>query len=138
MLHNKQVGDLVTTVPCVLHSDAGPCTKTRSANIVSWSSLVGRGPEKTSKLQVYTNLKSNNLGDPVAWNHLLKDFDALATGHANVSATGHADVSGGLGLVRLRLRALNVQWPFSQLLMLGLKRKEARKYAFGQSWYQRG
>ena len=29
------------------------------------------------------------------------------------------------------LSALNVQWPFSQLLLLGLKRKEARKYALG-------
>jgi len=57
--------------------------------------------------------------------------DVLATGHAVVSATGHAGVSRGLGLVRLCLSALNVQWPFSQLLLLGLKRKEARKYALG-------
>ena len=30
------------------------------------------------------------------------------------------------------LSALNVQWPFSQLLMLGVKMKEARKYALGK------
>ena len=37
----------------------------------------------------------------------------------------------GEPLVKLRLRGLNVQWPFSQLLLSGVKTKEVRRYALG-------
>ena len=79
-LRGKAPADLVTTVPYVLHSDAGPCTKTRSANSVSWSALLGSGPEKVSKIQIFTHLKEDNRGDQVAWARVLQDFEALATG----------------------------------------------------------
>ena len=48
-LRGKSPADLVTTVPCAMHSDAGPCTKVNSAYCISWSSMLGSGGEKVSK-----------------------------------------------------------------------------------------
>lgn len=42
----KSVGDLVTTIPCVLHSDGGPCTKSKSVYCVPWFALLGEGSEQ--------------------------------------------------------------------------------------------
>ena len=79
-LRRKTVGDLVCTSPCVVHSDAGPCSKTLSANIVSWSALLGSGGENTTKILVCSFLKENMLGDRPSWELLLRDFEASATG----------------------------------------------------------
>ena len=62
ILYNKAVADLVTSIPCVLHSDAGPCTKRKSANCVSWSSLLAAGPEKLCKLLAFSHVKRNQGG----------------------------------------------------------------------------
>ena len=42
-----------------------------------------------------------------------------------------ADTHTSQKRTRLRLRGLNIQWPFSQLLLSGLKLVEARRYALG-------
>ena len=44
-LAGKSAGDLVTTIPCSIHADAGPATKSKSATCISWSSLVSEGLE---------------------------------------------------------------------------------------------
>ena len=48
-LRDKVAADLICTVPCVVHSDAGPCKKAKSTNCVSWSALLGSGGEKSSE-----------------------------------------------------------------------------------------
>ena len=45
----------------------------------------------------------------------------------NIQADTHTSQTGR----RLRLRGLDIQWPFSQLLLSGLKVVEARRYALG-------
>eukprot|EP00959_Pyramimonas_sp_CCMP1952_P122280 2556364-Pyramimonas_sp.AAC.1 len=90
-LKRKSVGDLVWTVPCSVHCDAGPVTKSKSANIVSWSSMVGFGGEKTSKFTVASYLKSSNNTDAPLWRALLNDFDHLATGVVGGTAVAGDD-----------------------------------------------
>ena len=47
-LANKGVADLVTTIPCTMHLDAGPCTKRQSCYCISWTSMLAQGGEKVS------------------------------------------------------------------------------------------
>ena len=56
-LANKGMGDLVTTIPCSLHSDAGPCSKRMSCTCISWSSLLSVGAEKVTQHLIYSWLK---------------------------------------------------------------------------------
>ena len=80
-LKEKTPGDLVTTVPITLHTDAGPCAKNTSANCVSWSGLLSAGEEKLTKLLAFSHIKKQeHKFDTPAWQKLLDDFDALATG----------------------------------------------------------
>ena len=48
-LRNKSIDDLATTIPCRVHEDAGPFTAVKSAVILSWSSLMGRGMDLETK-----------------------------------------------------------------------------------------
>ena len=82
VLRNKSVADLVTTIPCATHTDAGPVTLTRSSNILSWSSMVGVGGEKVTKYIIASHLKvaESSVVDEPAWGKLLRDFDCLAEG----------------------------------------------------------
>ena len=79
-LRNKVAADLICTVPCVVHSDAGPCTKAKSTNCVSWSALLGSGGENSSKFLVCSCVKLDSRGDSPSWERLLQDFAQLATG----------------------------------------------------------
>ena len=78
-LRGKTVGDLVCTVPCVVHSDAGPCTKRASCNVLSWSVLLSVGDEKLCKFVIASYLKKASGGDEHAWARIVEDFDELAT-----------------------------------------------------------
>ena len=42
-LRGKTLAELSHVVPLCIHEDAGPMTKSKSANVVSWSSLVAEG-----------------------------------------------------------------------------------------------
>ena len=44
-LRNKSPADLVCMVPCKIHADSGPCSKTQGAQCVSWSSIHFKGGE---------------------------------------------------------------------------------------------
>ena len=79
-LRDKVACDLICTVPCVVHSDAGPCTKAKSTNCVSWSALLGSGGEKSSKFLVCSCVKLDSRRDTPSWERLLQDFAQLATG----------------------------------------------------------
>ena len=48
-LKGKTVSQLSTTIPCRVHEDAGPFTKTKSVNTVQWSSILGRGIDLETK-----------------------------------------------------------------------------------------
>ena len=81
-LRDKQVADLVCTIPCVLHTDAGPCTKSAACNCISWSALLGEGSEKLTKFLICSHLKPTgtpNLTDRPCWERILADFDAMAS-----------------------------------------------------------
>ena len=66
-LAGKTVAELVTTIPCTIHSDAGPATKRKSANIVSVSSMLGNDCENTSKFVVPACVKEQSRGDVPSW-----------------------------------------------------------------------
>ena len=72
--------DFSKAVVLTLHEDAGPCSKTLSTNIISWSGFNGTGPEKQTKYMVCSSIKSS--GQPISnvWDVLLADFEALAEG----------------------------------------------------------
>ena len=79
-LQDKAPADMVSSIPCVLHTDAGPCSKSQSCNVVSWSSLLATGDEKRTRFPVCTFLKTNSNGDSQSWSLILQDFDACASG----------------------------------------------------------
>ena len=51
ILRNMTIQQLSTMIPLRLHEDAGPFTKMKGVNLISWSSLLGRGTELESKHQ---------------------------------------------------------------------------------------
>eukprot|EP00959_Pyramimonas_sp_CCMP1952_P322381 6746079-Pyramimonas_sp.AAC.1 len=77
-LKNKTVADLVCAVPCVLHTDAGPFSKSASTNCISWSSILSDGPEKLTKYLICSYVKESGEVDAACWSRILTDFDALA------------------------------------------------------------
>ena len=48
-LKNKTMDELSRLIPIRIHEDAGPFTKVKGMNLISWSSLLGRGTELESK-----------------------------------------------------------------------------------------
>ena len=50
VLRGKDLEELSTMVPLAVHQDAAPCSKTKSFNCKSFSSLLGDGDEKATKL----------------------------------------------------------------------------------------
>ena len=79
-LAGKVPADLVCTVPLVVHTDAGPCTKSLSCTCISWSSLLGGGPEKLTKFLAASYLKPEGEIETEVWKALLQDLDSLAEG----------------------------------------------------------
>ncbi len=80
-LKDKTAADLAHTVPCSVHTDAGPFSKKLSCTCVSFGSLLSQGQEKVTRFLVYSNVKKTpSEGDDLAWTTLVKDFDALAAG----------------------------------------------------------
>ena len=65
-LKGKTPAELVTSVPCALHSDSGPCSKNSSDYCISFSGILGSGGEKVSKYLVASFIKDANHGYKVA------------------------------------------------------------------------
>jgi len=78
ILKGKSVDDLAHTIPIAVHQDAGPCTKTKSADCISFSSLLAEGGEKVTKLLLATCVADSN-NDWQVWREVLKDLDEAAT-----------------------------------------------------------
>ena len=45
ILKDRTIESLASTVPCSLHEDAGPFTKDKSANSLTWKPMFGRGSD---------------------------------------------------------------------------------------------
>ena len=71
--------DLAFVAPLTVHIDGGPCTKTRSVNVLSFGGLHAQGDEKVTKSPCASYLKGDR-PDTNIWDFLLRDFEALATG----------------------------------------------------------
>ena len=86
-LHPGLVGrsphSLRHSIPCVLHEDAGPFTKRKSTNIISWSPLLANVLDIRQKIGSFSYTKVAGMA-PVcgagAWGLFLKDFEALEFG----------------------------------------------------------
>ena len=79
-LNGKTPSQLKNTIPLVVHEDAGPCSKSKSANCISFSSLLGIGSEKSCKYLVSTYLKNRGDRSQAPWIVVLNDLDKLANG----------------------------------------------------------
>jgi len=76
-------------VPLTIHEDAGPCSKLKSANCISFSSLLGCGDEKISKFLCSSYIQET--GGPREydiWKVILEDLDMLARGELAGNAPG--------------------------------------------------
>ena len=82
ILRNKTVEELSSTIPVTLHEDAGPYAKGKSANSLSWQSLLGSGSDLEQNFLHHTEIKRS--GAPCyCWptcRHLFKEFDYVADG----------------------------------------------------------
>ena len=93
-LSGKTPDDLTYCIPCTLHQDAGPYSKRRSAECISFSSLLGSGSEKTTKFLICNTMKTRrSVPCDVAWPRLLEDWEAMARGEVNGRQI--AGVAGG-------------------------------------------
>ena len=82
LLRGKSPRSLESTIPIVLHEDAGPYSKRHSAIVVSWSALLGIGTELECKVVHHTLVKNTGqcwVGEP-AWDVLFSDLELLADG----------------------------------------------------------
>ena len=93
VLRGKSPADLGYMVPCTVHEDAGPYSKTKSCDCISFSSLLCNGGEKTTKFLSSTFVKtSGTTAGHECWRAILRDFDDLATGVVNgVAVAQNAD-----------------------------------------------
>ena len=76
-LRGKSAADLEKTIPLVVHQDAGPCSKTHSADCISFSSLLGQGSEKVTKFLLSTYI-SDPGNDTLVWDAILSDLRLAA------------------------------------------------------------
>ena len=68
-------------VPLCLHEDAGPFTKKRSCNVISWRGLLSRAGERLSQSPVATFIKDDALppdDEQAVWQPILREFEQLA------------------------------------------------------------
>ena len=67
-------------VPLTCHEDAGPFSKSKSANCLSFSGFLCAGGEKVTKYLCCSNVKAKGLYTTSAWRELIRDFEGLADG----------------------------------------------------------
>ena len=83
-LQGKTPANLRHAVPVFLHEDAGPYSKARSANCISYSSILGIGREKETKMLFSSEVKFSKVDgfvqDRASWNLFFAEFDLLAAG----------------------------------------------------------
>ena len=97
-LHPGLVGrsphSLRHSIPCVLHEDAGPFTKRKSTNIISWSPLLANVLDIRQKIGSFTYIKVAGMGHECgagAWKLFLDDFEALESGVVDGAAVCEDD-----------------------------------------------
>ena len=76
-LKDRTAEDLMYSFPVTTHEDTGPVTKLLGANCLSFSGLLGRGPEKVTKFLIASAVKQWQT-DTKVWQTILDDFDMLA------------------------------------------------------------
>lgn len=77
-LKGRKPADLERTLPLVVHQDGGPCSKVRSADCISFGSMLGEGSEKITKFLLSTCLDDPD-NDWKIWEAILSDLDEAAT-----------------------------------------------------------
>ena len=77
-LTGKGPSDLERTIPIVVHQDAGPISKTQSADVISFSSMLSDGPEKITKFLIATCIHTPS-NDVQIWVGILQDLEIAAT-----------------------------------------------------------
>ena len=98
-LRGKTPLDLHHCLPLTLHEDAGPFTKTRGVNIISFAGLLGMGSEMQVKLPSFTYIKKAKADQAVpeaAWRRFILGFDRLADGHKHTGEPIAVDDHGNL------------------------------------------
>ena len=117
-LAGKSVADLVSTIPCTVFLDAGPVTKRKSATVLSFTSMLSEVEEKLGQYLIGSFIKTQPGGDHGAWQLVLSDFDALAS-----------------GVVSGRTVAQDGRIRFKFVLMVAKADEETRSNTFGLASY---
>jgi len=80
--HNEERLDLERSIPCSIHGDGAPTTKTEGLFTISWSSMLGKGTTKDTR-HVFTVIQKSDIGPntlDVLFQRLAWSFNALAAG----------------------------------------------------------
>lgn len=84
LLRGHFPADLATSIPIVVHEDAGPYSKRRSCDIIDYSSVRGEGKEIETKWVFGTFIKGKNHSDDesmMGWVLFLSDMTRLRVGY---------------------------------------------------------
>ena len=83
-LKDVDVSTLATCIPIVIHEDAAPFTKNKSAATCSWSGLLGVGSEIQSKFIHHSFVKKTDdtwMASSAVWAQFFDELDLLFTGY---------------------------------------------------------
>ena len=83
-LKDVDVSTLSTCIPIVIHEDAAPFTKNKSAATCSWYGLLGTGSEIQSKFIHHSFVKKTDdtwMASSAVWEHFFGELDLLFAGY---------------------------------------------------------
>ena len=67
-------------IPVAIHQDAGPCSKSKSAGCIRFSSLLAESNETTAKFLLATRVADKGSGT-IIWGEILKNLESAVTSH---------------------------------------------------------
>ena len=90
-LKHKTVDQLKTSVALRTHEDAGPYSKVKGMNVVSWSSLHGRGIDLETKYPALTTVPSKDKSVACSIAHIGPDSTTFELKHTHTQHTQHTE-----------------------------------------------
>ena len=79
-LRGRSAHSLRNAIPVVVHQDAGPYSKAKSADCICCSSLLAEGSEKITKFLLATCVADRG-NDAAVWDEILRDLEVAAAGN---------------------------------------------------------
>ena len=77
-LRGRSAADLRRHIPVIVHDDAGPVSKSSSAYVRNWWSLLGVGRETETRFLLSTVMKEQHELPDLSWRAILRSFEELS------------------------------------------------------------